>query len=122
MLERRTRRSSLPREAVSLLLEAAATRSGAQATALADHHGLLVGGAGHACDLEQLAALGTHRARLGPDPSPSDEFLETFTCGEDLYASPIGLGRDVYYLISLGARVRRHRDIEAGLLRILAVS
>lgn len=122
MVERRKHRSDIPHEAVSLLLEAAAARSGATAAALADQDGLLLGGAGGdgGLDLERLAALGAERARWGADPAPVDALVEAFAGAEDLYASGIRLGARVYTLTSLGARVRRQQEVAAGLTRILA--
>ena len=120
MVERRKLRSNLPQEAISLLLSTAAAQSGALAAVLSDEEGLLLGGAGEHHDLEHLAALGVEHARRGTG-APDDlqeGLLEALVGAEDLYASPIQIGDDVVYLTSLGARVRRHCDIAAGLSRI----
>ena len=118
MIERRRQRSNIPHEAVSLLLGAAAARSGAQAAALADVDGLLLGGAG-AADLDRLAAAGAEGARRGAQAAGEDDALEALAGGEDVYISRIPLGERAYYLTSLGARVRRQQDVAAGLARIL---
>ncbi|HSN99068.1 MAG TPA: hypothetical protein VLS89_12315 [Candidatus Nanopelagicales bacterium] len=128
MIERRRHRSNIPHEAVSLLLGAAAARSGARAAALGDPDGLLLGGAG-AGDLGQfaaLAALGALGARRSDDArrgaGPADvveDSSEALGGGEDVYTSRIPLGERVYHLISVGARVRRQRELAAGLARIL---
>jgi hypothetical protein len=104
---------------VSLFLEAAAARSGAAAAVLADDEGLLVGGAGGGCDLERLAALGAACARRGAAPVPAGPPGEDFPGGEDLYASQVTIGASTCTLASLGARLRRQRDLATGLSRIL---
>jgi len=119
MIERRARRSRIPHEAVSLLMEAAAARSGATAAALADEEGLLLGGAGEGCDLEKLAALGAECARRSPGSAHVDAMLEALAGEEDLYASPVRVGASTCYLTSLGARIRRQQEVAVGVARIL---
>lgn len=120
MIERRRHRSPIPHEAVSLLLQAAAARSGATAAALADEEGFLLGGSGSGCDLDWLAAVGAECARRPPGPAADDAAPWALADDEDLYATPVRVGATTCYLTSLGARIRRQQDVAAGVARILA--
>jgi len=122
MIDRRMRRSRVPREALTLYLEAAAARSGAAAAALATSDGRLLGGAGADHDLERIAALGAACAGGGAAGGSLDAVVDHEMRGEDLYASTVTVGGAPCCLASVGARLPRQRALAADLDRILGAA
>ena len=112
MIERRRRRSSDPQHALTLLLEAIATRLGLRSLALADERGMLLAGIGD--DTVALARAGRCAALGEDDPG--------FEAAGDLYGARVEVGAATFFLGSLGARVRRVHEARASIARILRVA
>lgn len=118
-MERRKRRSRNGVEAAGLVLAEAAAQSGALAVALADGRGRFVAGAGGGYDLARLAALGERCADRVEADDAVDPLVDAEARGEDFYASRVTVRDATYYLVSVGARIRRQRAIATALDRIL---
>jgi hypothetical protein len=116
MIERRTQRSDAPDVALTLLLESVARSRAIPALALVSESGRLLAGAG--ADLHALTAVASvaHGAAAGEDGIA----WEAATGGEDLYARTVDVRGQRYLLASVGAPIRRARDAEASIRRILS--
>jgi len=115
--ERRTNRSHVPGEALSLALAAATTREGAHAAVLADADGFLLAGAGLGVDHEWIAALAPAVAELSP--IHRERLLER-SHGKPLHVAPITVQGSRMFLASLGASLSDVARVEAAAHRILA--
>lgn len=118
-LEQRRNRSEVPQEAACLYLEAAAERCEARALALASEDGLLVASTRGGYDMHGIAAVGAACANGHAEGPLLDRMMDKLAPGEDLYASGVTIGDKVFYLTSVGARVRSVKSAAADLARIL---
>jgi hypothetical protein len=114
---RRRRRSTSSEEAISFYFEALAEREGLEAVALADEHGNLIWGGGTAQGIYDLDEIGKAAARTVRGDEP--EGIESITQGNDFYACEISAAGRKMVVTSLGKRVRRVRDAEKAIQRIL---
>lgn len=115
--DRRTNRSHIPGEALSLALAAATTREGAHAAVLADEDGFLLAGVGLGIDHEWIAALAPAVAELSP--IHRERLLER-SHGKQLHVAPITVQGSRMFLASLGACLTDVARVEAAAGRILA--
>jgi hypothetical protein len=114
---RRRRRSTSSEEAISLYFEALAEREGLEAVALVDEQGNLIWGGGTAQGIYDLDEIGKAAALTVRGDEP--EAIDTITQGNDFYACKISAGGRDLVVTSLGKRVRRVRDAEKAIERIL---
>jgi hypothetical protein len=110
MLERRSKRSHSPDEALQFLIESLADRSEVRAVALVNERGRILAGTGSAPDLRGLARLA--------GPIEDHEDFEEVTRGTDLFARPVPFATGTAYLAALGTRMRRLGDAVNGIARI----
>jgi hypothetical protein len=114
MLERRTKRSPEPHEAIQLLLEAFADRSRARAVALVNMRGRMLAGAGGPEDVVGLAKFAAPLAR-------GECFLRFEGTGEASFAArTVTVGETTVCLAALGARAEEMHDTVFGISRIVA--
>lgn len=118
-LEQRRHRSAVPQEAACLYLEAAAQRCDARALTLASEDGLLVAATRGGYDMHGLAAVGAACANGRAEGPLLDRMMDKLAPGEDLYASGVMIGDEIFYLTSVGARVRSVKAAAEDLARIL---
>jgi hypothetical protein len=112
MIDRRVRRSSEPREALSIYLAAIARTQRLSALAVADGRGALVAGAGR--DVHALAAA-TRDACHGVERPELDRLMD----GEDMYARSFYVDGERLHVGTLGAPVRPFRETARSIARIL---
>ncbi len=115
---RRRRRSTSSEEAISLYFEALAEREGLEAVALVDEQGNLIWGGGTAQGIYDLDEIGKAAALTVNGSEP--ESIDSITQGNDFYACKIEAGGRSMVVTSLGKRVRRVRDAEKAITRILS--
>lgn len=115
--DRRRHRSSLPGEALSLVLEAEVTRSRADAVVLADLDGFLVAGAGASVDHQHVAAF----AALAHDPRTHSDRLRTASFGP-LRVTPIRVHGTSLLCAAVGAASLDVSAVEAAAKRIISDS
>jgi hypothetical protein len=101
--DRRTRRSEVPHQALTMFLSACRTRLGAHALAVATGGGRLVAGSGDGALL--VAVVGARVAAGGSSPC-------------DVAVSRVRVGPDRYVVAALGNAL--DPDVAAGVQRILA--
>jgi hypothetical protein len=114
---RRRRRSTSSEEAISLYFEALAEREGLEAIALVDEQGNLIWGGGTAQGVYDLDEIGKAAALTVGGNEP--DAIDTITQGNDFYACKIHAAGRSLVVTSLGKRVRRVRDAEKAIQRIL---
>lgn len=114
---RRRRRSTSTDEALSFYFEALAEREGLEAIALVDEQGELLWGGGTAHGVYDLDEIGRAAALTVRGDEP--DAIDTITQGNDFYACRIEAGGRSLVVTSLGKRVRRVRDAEKAVERIL---
>ncbi|MEO8874617.1 MAG: hypothetical protein ABI461_03440 [Polyangiaceae bacterium] len=114
---RRRRRGASTEEALSFYFEALAEREGIEAVALVDEHGELLWGGGTAHGVYDLDEIGKAAALTVSGNEPAA--LDDITQGNDFYACRIEAAGRSLVVTSLGKRVRRVRDAEKAVARIL---
>ena len=115
--DRRTNRSNVPGEALSLALAAAATRAGAHAAVIADEDGFLLAGAGNGFDHDWIAAFAPVLSDLTP---AHQEGLLEITRGNPLHSTPIRVNGARLYFAAVGGSPGDIGRVEAAADRILA--
>lgn len=115
MIERRSKRSHDPEEALQYLMEAVHDRSEVRAIALVDGIGKIVAGTGTARDLAALSWIAGPVSRGEPCID-----LGHVTADTDVLARAVHAGGRTLYLAALGERVRRMPDAARAVERILA--
>jgi hypothetical protein len=114
MINRRTKRSPRPDEALQLLIEAVADRSAVRAVALVNGRGRLLAGTGTPADLAGLARLAGPIARGEDCPDFDDITRDT-----DFFTRAVEVQSSTVYLAALGTRIRRMQDAVNGIGRIV---
>ena len=115
MMERRTKRSSQPEEAIQFLLEALADRSDARAVALVNGRKRVIAGAGRPWDIADLRELAGPVAR-----GEECRELDRVEAGTDVFARPVSVGGSTVYLAAMGTRMRRFGDAANAVARIVS--
>jgi hypothetical protein len=113
MMNRRTKRSEEPREAIQFLLEALADRSDARAVALVDENRRVLAGVGMPADLGDLRELAGPVGRGEPCA-----VVDALGDKADAFSRPVALGSSTVYLAAIGTRMRRFGDAAQAVARI----
>jgi hypothetical protein len=115
MIDRRTKRSASPDEALQFLVESVADRSAARALVLTDDAGRIVAGTGMPDDVVGLARAA--RDVAWGRASASD--VDAFTGGSDVTARPVATRDGMLYFAALGDRMAGVGDAVRAVRRIL---
>src|SRR4051794_24733037 len=114
-IERRKERANTRAGAMFLLLDSLVDTNSIQGVVLTNDDGFLLASTRGRFDAERAAMLG--KACVEGVPVTDEEGL-----GADVFAHALSLNGATYYLISVGGRVARVREVGASLARILAKS